>query len=396
MVMWNVRPTRVLTHLGPLWMLALVAGAVIGCASPGQPKPPSLRLPQIVTDLRTERVGKGVHLRWTTSASTTDDVPVSGPLSAVLCRGTRSSSGSRTACLAIQRIPVQAGVIEMDDTLPGALASGPVSLLVYRVEVLNAAGRSAGRSEEVYAAGGAAPDPVADFKGVAIRRGVRLEWSARDGGAGVELDRREVSQRAPASAAAGARGREPLGAVRDLGGSRAAGSSPSRTPLEVHLGANALDGADAGGVVDRSAQKGMTYRYTAQRVRSAMLDGNTVVARSAPSAAVTVTAVSTFPPAPPMGLEAATGGGESPAIDLSWRPGTEVDLAGYRVYRAEAPAGGGATGSWRRISTDLVAAPAFEDTAVRAGLRYVYRVTAVDTDGNESVPGNEVGDDVGK
>ena len=81
----------------------------------------------------------------------------------------------------------------------------------------------------------------------------------------------------------------------------------------------------------------------------------------------------------------AAGGGETPTIDLSWRPGAEADLAGYNVYRRDLPAG-----EWRRLNAAPIAVPAFTDRTVSSGDTFVYRVTAVDSRGNESAPGGEV------
>ncbi|HEY1965698.1 MAG TPA: hypothetical protein VGG59_12240, partial [Acidobacteriaceae bacterium] len=44
---------------------ALVIAWTAGCASPGQPRPPSLNLPEVVKDLTAQRVGDVVELRWT-------------------------------------------------------------------------------------------------------------------------------------------------------------------------------------------------------------------------------------------------------------------------------------------------------------------------------------------
>jgi fibronectin type 3 domain-containing protein len=71
--------------------------------------------------------------------------------------------------------------------------------------------------------------------------------------------------------------------------------------------------------------------------------------------------------------------GAGPAIDLSWQPGTEADLAGYIVYRREDD------GAWQRISPPQpVVGPAFRDAQVQAGHAYHYAVSAVDQGGHES------------
>jgi fibronectin type 3 domain-containing protein len=89
-----------------------------------------------------------------------------------------------------------------------------------------------------------------------------------------------------------------------------------------------------------------------------------------------------FPPAVPTGLAAvatAADASSKASIDLSWQPGTDIDLAGYAVYRREAE------GAWKRISpAQPVAGPAFHDAEVEAGHSYSYAVTAIDLGGHES------------
>jgi fibronectin type 3 domain-containing protein len=71
--------------------------------------------------------------------------------------------------------------------------------------------------------------------------------------------------------------------------------------------------------------------------------------------------------------------GAAPAIDLSWQPNTEPDLAGYIVYRREGD------GEWQRISpAQQVVGPGFHDPNVTAGHTYKYAVTAIDREGHES------------
>src|SRR6185312_3392858 len=53
----------------------IVLAAVVwlaGCGTPGAPRPPSLRLPQAVSDLAATRVGNTVTLTWTEPQRTTD------------------------------------------------------------------------------------------------------------------------------------------------------------------------------------------------------------------------------------------------------------------------------------------------------------------------------------
>ncbi len=82
------------------------------------------------------------------------------------------------------------------------------------------------------------------------------------------------------------------------------------------------------------------------------------------------------PPEAPIGLGAALGAG---TVELDWLDNTEIDLAGYHVYRAE-----GASGAWVRQTTSIVGSSAWSDTAILSSTTYFYAVSALDTAGNES------------
>ena len=96
-----------------------------------------------------------------------------------------------------------------------------------------------------------------------------------------------------------------------------------------------------------------------------------------PSNMVDVETKDVFPPKPPQQVVAVATEG---AVDLSWAANTELDLAGYIVYRSESGA------KPKRISPSgaPLIAPAFRDTSAMAGHTYRYSVSAVDTSGNES------------
>src|SRR5580704_16506279 len=62
-----------------IWKLLLLlsgTAALVGCGVPGVPKPPSLELPEPVTDLRAVRKGDRVYLDWTVPNETTDRLPL--------------------------------------------------------------------------------------------------------------------------------------------------------------------------------------------------------------------------------------------------------------------------------------------------------------------------------
>ena len=348
-------------------MAVLLLGAMLsGCASPGSPQPPSLHLPRPVSDLQAQRVGDNVQLRWTMPSDTTDGLVLIGQRKWMVCR--RVGVG---VCEQVQSLPeMPKARVAIEDALPAVLAKGSPDLLTYEVEVMNEAGRSAGASNPAYAAGGAPPAPVSGLQAVVTEQGVVLSWE-QTVDAGMEiLLRREIvhAANAPAPAKKSANPLEPAG-------------EPDVQMLRVHT--------DAGGTLDASAVFGEQYAYTAQRVKRFALAGQSVEARSEPDAAVNVEVRDVFPPQVPQGLAAADPVRAAEgmvitqanfSVDLSWEANTEPDLAGYYVYRYITT---GKMGP-RRMNAEPLAAPAFHDGGLVAGLGYRYSVSAVDKSGNES------------
>jgi hypothetical protein len=353
-------------------IILAAAASLAGCAAPGPPLPPTLNLPAIVPVARLSalRVGDEVRLHWTTPKQTSDKLPIRGAITAEICRNAVSGIASKAACVPVERIAVTPGETDEVDTLPGVLAEGPVRLLAYRVQLLNAAGRTAGPSAAVYVAAGAAPAGVANFAGETTNAGVELRWQQQAATGTVELDRTLLD---PATAPAAER----------------KGSLPGeqKEPAEMKMLAGEAGSEDAGGTIDRTVKIGHSYRYTAQRVVSVNVGGQTLAVRSMPTAALSFAVRDVFPPAVPEGLVAVPGfAGQRAAIDLSWEPVIDQDVmpkvAGYKVYRSDV-----ANAAWKLLGTVRVAA--YRDTDVVAGQRYAYRVTALSTAGNESTPGGE-------
>ena len=70
---------------------------------------------------------------------------------------------------------------------------------------------------------------------------------------------------------------------------------------------------------------------------------------------------------------------------LTWDPNTDSDLASYRVYQTTTP---GVYGT--PIATVPAGATTYTRTGLTMGSTYYFRITAVDSTGNESLPSNEV------
>ncbi len=88
-----------------------------------------------------------------------------------------------------------------------------------------------------------------------------------------------------------------------------------------------------------------------------------------------------LPPAAPTGLSAAS----SVFISLNWNNNTEIDLAGYNVYRSTTSGSG-----YVKLDSNLLTSSDYTDTNGVSGTTYYYVVTAVDTAGLESVNSSEV------
>ncbi len=391
---------------------ALLIALVAGCASPGPPHPPSLNLPETVTDLTAERVGDVVRLHWTTPTMTTDKIDIKGPMTAQICRITVTPAPPAPVCTPVTRVPVQSGPSQAADTLPPALTTGPPALLAYRVQIFNANNRSAGLSSpNAFAAAGAAPPPVEQLRATLTSDGAMIEWQQQNTPAWVELDRLPVGPNGvviepPPPKAASKSSPKPTPTTRkqpenaqktvsvSASAPKPAPKSPLATPtapIEVTL-RTPSQSADPGGTIDHTAQKGETYRYTAQRVLSVSLAGHALELRSVASPPVMVVMRNIFPPHTPAGLEAVPGGATAAdrSIDLSWTPDADNDLAGYFVYRQETDSKGVVARTATRLNTTPVVGPAYRDQTAIAGRRYAYYVTAVDTAGNESAPSDTV------
>jgi hypothetical protein len=350
-----------------------------------------LNLPQIVSasTLTATRVGGEVRLHWTTPTQTTDKLAVKGRITAEICREVLSGAArAKAPCSGVGRVQVTAGASDAADALPAELLAGPPRMLAYRVQMINSAGRTAGPSAVVLAVSGPAAAPVEGFAGDATKAGVELRWERQGTGnreqGTVELVR-TLLDAAPAKPETKGAGGSVIAAFSG------AGKQAVETRLRAGDGGPDAGGADPGGTIDRTVEIGHEYRYTAQRVVRVEVGGQTLEARSVPSAAVQFAVRDVFPPDVPKGLVAVPGtlGGTgsdaaAPTIELSWDPDIEPRLAGYRVYRRDE-----GSAEWQRVGPDLVGEAAYRDLKVTAGKRYSYRVTAVSMAGNESGPSGE-------
>ena len=360
--------------------LLLLSGtaALVGCGVPGVPKPPSLGLPQPVTDLRAVRKGDRVYLNWTVPTETTDRLVLRHLGSTRICR---SLDAATSACLnpigevAAPQLrgasPLQtksakpAATVRANfvDALPRALLEeSPAAQIFYAISVMNGNGRSAGISNIVRVPAVAALPPPSDFRAEVASEGVVLNWTA-------------IPQ---PRAVAGLRY-----AYRVYG-------RPEGADADTVVGEVGVDASSPTQLVDHSFEWEKTYLYRATVVTLIREEGKPEIEfEGDDTPAAKVFAHDVFPPAVPTGLQAVFSGvGQQPFIDLIWAPDTDADLAGYNVFRHEPGA------QPVKISSELVTTPAFRDRDVTSGKTYVYSVSAVDVRGNESPRSQEASEAV--
>jgi hypothetical protein len=353
---------------GTALLVGLAAALTLGgCGMPGAPLPPTLNLALPISDLAAIRAGDSVSLTWTMPKKNTDKLLLKGNLQVRICRR-EGATGSCATISNLQLAPEAAG--KFNEILPAALTVGVARELSYFVEVRNRNGRSAGLSNPAVVLAGEAPAAITGLQAEVRKQGVVLRWnpgSDEQSPAAIRLHRKLLTR---ATAKVNAELKGPLSAP------------PEPVELSLLVDARVAGGHALAKALDKNIRFGETYEYRVQRVARVTVDGQMQELDGPLSAPVQVEARDVFPPAVPAGLAAVAIIGENgtePAIDLSWQPDTEPDLAGYIVYRREGD------GSWQRISpAQLVVGPAFHDPHVQAGRSYIYAVSAVDQGGHES------------
>ncbi len=341
-----------------------IASSTIGCGAPGAPQPPSLNLPTPVLNLSAVRIGNSVHLAWTMPTHTTDHRALQHPVPVRICRTVENGPCANIASLSLT--PGKEGAYT--DELPADLSQRPDRLLRYEVALNNHAGKSAGPSNTAYSAAGVSPPAVTGLTGQVRADGVLLSWQpAAETGQAVSfrIERLQLDVATPHEAP-----KSPL--------------TPAAPAAAQTLVVRGKDGEDPGHAIDNSALFNQRYRYTLERVATATLSRQSVEIQGLPSEAIVVATTDTFPPAVPQGLVAVADAAAG-AIDLSWYPDTDSDLAAYHVYRRDVH---GDLPAQRIASVGVETS--YRDAGAQPGHTYAYSVSAVDQSGNESKRSPEV------
>ena len=401
-----------------------MTSGMLGCANPGIPRPPSLHVPQAVTDVAGARVGNRVELHWTAPSRTTDGADLTGPTVVEICRdhaaaeptslanrrtATPPATGIAVPCTPVLSIAGHSGASTTVTAIPAGpgITSGERPLFAYRIRILNSAGRSGPPSSPVYVPGGPVVPAVTGFSAKYSRAGVVLQWLKAQGEspsgekpAWVEVER--TIEPKPTT-----NGQVPMAPALARGSRVRAPDSVSRARRDNNVASIRLrqspgDSAPPSsspqsqfeGMVDQTAEQQESYSYQAQRIVTVSVGGKPYEIQSEPTDPLTVVTRITFPPVQPRGLvsipsaiDLSTQGSKAHrAIDLAWEPNIETDLAGYVVYRVDLQAGMSNSAKPLRLTPDPVPSLNYRDDTVTSGHRYRYYVTAVDGGGNESTP----------
>ncbi|HWX54614.1 MAG TPA: fibronectin type III domain-containing protein [Verrucomicrobiae bacterium] len=343
--------------------LVALAALLTGCATPGAPQPPSLNVPNAVTDLKGARKGEVVNLTWTAPQETTDGALVHGKHGSGKMV-VRRATGDQPSPSVVDELPLPSAhksgppqAQSFKDSVSG-LGSDRSSFAVYTVETLNGSAKSAGPSNQVTVPLVPVMQAPQGVQAQVTAQGVSIAWK----------------QTGPPKNPTLLNARYVYRIMR---------RADSNQPAVMISQADANNEAML--VVDTGIEWEKTYQYW---ITPATLwedpAGHGANARGEvpgeDSQIIAVTTKDIFPPAAPSGLQAAFSGNfQRLFIDLAWTPNNESDLAGYNVYRRAAD-----EQQFKKLNSDLVKPPAFRDTAVQPGVKYFYEVTAVDLRNNES------------
>jgi hypothetical protein len=371
---------RIARYLGGL-LCGMGLAVITACGSPGIPRPPSLNLPEPVSDLRAVRKGDRVFLMWSMPTENTDGTLVRHLGLTGICRSLDQEVKNCTN--AVHEVPeaqLEGGksqtvpttqkksanppstsqkqqAVYVDDMPKEYLTPNPAAMVFYAVCVLNPKGRTAGLSNQVSVPAVLGPPPPANFQAQLTAGGVVLTWTAVPN----VTDSDQLRHR--------------YRIYRRLEG----------TTTDTMVGEVPFDTLNPTRFVDHDFQWEKTYLYRLTVVTMIRLPGKPETEfESDDTPEQKVVAHDIFPPAVPTGLQAVFSGvGQQPFIDLVWIPDIDIDLAGYNVYRRE-------DGSQIvKINSELVKNSAFRDSNLASGHTYFYSVSAVDIRGNESARSQE-------
>jgi len=393
----RVRPGR--------WVVAFVliaaASVAAACGKKGPPLPPFVHVPDGVRELSVRRLGADAFLTMTAPTQNVDQsTPVSfGRIDVWGYTGRSAPPVSRFVSVATLLGTVPAGptaqpgvVVTFRDELTGdklteaktpepvrAAVSTPVREATgplkryYLVIPFSDRGRPGPPSTIVELPITPLPDVPLDVEASYNEQRVSVRWSPSGGLVGFLLDRAPLPPASPLDDGPPVNGAGTLPAgptrynvYRDI--SQGETSQPSTTDGSRAVAPMPITSMPVDGFTfDDSLQLDGSRRcYRVSAVRGA---GDRAV-ESEPSKEACIVAVDTFPPVAPTGLSPIA---VEDAISLIWEANREPDIGGYIVLRGEGD------GPLVPLTDQPVTETRYTDSSVRAGVRYVYAVKAVDS-----------------
>jgi len=368
----------------------IAALTLAGCAAPGQPitrRPPA---PTPISDLSARQVGNSVSVTFTLPKQTVQGRPLTAPPQIDIYRQfvPAPAAAQRTSLAPpsqqIVTIPPQTlqqyrvgQPYSFSDVLsPADLATHAGNEAVYMVRTRVAKHDSA-NSNLVAVPIFPAPRAVTDLQAQVTRSAIILSWTpAETPEAAATLGPVYLLYRIYRSS-------NTRDAISTSPPNPVAGSSAPAASIPFEQVAELSEPPYR----DANFTFGQTYAYYV--VSAAQYAAAVVESKASPT--VEVTPRDTFPPEAPTGLIAAVAPAtaSTPAhVDLSWNISAEPNVAGYNIYRSTADTV--SADRWDRLTRSPLPTPAFRDIPEVSGKQYFYRVTVVDTFGNESAPSASV------
>ncbi len=365
-LVWPGKVVRISLSTGTSPSLGLVLASVLAlfaCGKVADPLPPFIQIPLPVSDLTAIQFGKQMNLSWTlpklnvegSEATTLEWVEIYRLSQPPGASGVSKDQFGQEASL-LSKIPKQGfetyrqgEKMVFKDTLSGLDNVQRFHLeLQYAVKAVSRKKQDAGFSNTVSVALLPLPEPPSALHSSYGEGFIELRWDPPD---------RQID------------GSPVMGEIR-FNIYRSETAAMSRELLNQTPQAGTA-------FRDTSAAMDKAFNYV---VRSVVVTSAGAV-ESFDSTQLQALNQDVYPPRPPA---EPSGFSNGEFISLVWIPSMEPDLAGYRIYRRIEGQ------SQSLITRQLLTSAAFQDQAVEKGKLYRYRVTSVDTHGNESGFSEEV------
>jgi hypothetical protein len=333
-------PARVL-HRAALPLILLASAVLAGCGVQGTPQPPRIQQPERVKDLAASQIGKTIWLSFTLPRNATDGERLTKPQEVEVLRATEEANAGNDLKVFLTVSPEEIDKQKHGETivlwLPFDDTLRPPLKIRLAVRTLTRGFRNRPHpsdiSPEVSIALLEVPGAIQGLQATVTEKAIKLSWPP------------------PAQTVTSYR------ILRSLTG------APDSFKQIAEPNETSYDDSDF--VFDRS------YFY---QVSAVVKEGGSA-ASSDNSTTLQVTPRDTFPPNPPQGLTAVF---TTDVVEIIWNASSESDLRGYFVYRKEEGLGE------VRLTSEPLSTPIYRDASVARAKTYIYRVTAVDTAGNES------------